>query len=161
WVVLRLADGAQAAPAGAAAERAIALTAAILRTASDLDIAAGLAVPFSRLLIPPRMGRFHLDRLLAELGLLDVDPANADPLSARSPGFPDLVARSGACIVVHAGAVDESFGPRHARHLSARELDRLVQPGTISERLIALLDATPPALPRRRWRRRAAPGDAA
>jgi uncharacterized protein (DUF58 family) len=128
-------------------ERAIALAAAILRNAADQDIAVGLAVPSGRLLHPPRLGRFHLDRLLTELALLDL-PAmrRSDPAA-----FPDPVARSGACVIVHAADVDRSLGPRHAHHLRAADLHRLVEDSAHNRALIGLIDAAPLPRARRRW----------
>ena len=128
-------------------ERAIALAAAILRNAADQDIAVGLSVPPARLLHPPRLGRFHLDRLLAELALLDLAAARR----SGSVGFPDPVARSGACLVVHTGEIDRSFGPRHARHLRAADLDRMIEESAQSRRLTGLIDSAPMPSARRRW----------
>jgi hypothetical protein len=158
WVVLN-ADRRgepELAPGGAAEaarlsgdaldERSIALAAALLRNAADNDMAVGLAVPMARLLHPPRMGKFHLDRLLTELALLELGALRA----AGPIGFPDPVARSGACVVVHTGEIDRSFGPRHAAHLRAGDLDRLVEAGAHTATLLELIDATLSPRPRRR-----------
>lgn len=152
WVVIRAGRSDEPPPstpstparsAAALDERAIALAAAILRNAFDLDVAVGLAIPCARVLQPPRLGRMHLDRLLTELALVDLSaPAE------EAAGFPEVAARSGACVVVHARAIDPGYGPRHAAHLAADALERLIVTSAATERLVALLDAATPAATR-------------
>jgi uncharacterized protein (DUF58 family) len=136
WVVLRVSPGG----APALTERAIAMTAAILRTAADQDVAVGLAIPAARSIHPPRLGRFHLDRLLSELALLGTG-------ASLQEGFPEPAARAGACVIVHDGEIDRSFGPRHAHHLRGADLDSLAEPGEATRRLLGLLDAAPAPKP--------------
>lgn len=143
WVVLR----ASAGDSAVTVERSIALAAAVLRDAADQDVAVGLAVPALGTLHAPRMGRAHLERLLTELALLD----QRELASSNQSGFPDPIARSGACVVVHAGGIDRSYGPRHAKHLEGDGLAGLVQPSVATERLLAMIDAAGAAPARRRF----------
>jgi len=136
WVVLDLAAGAGLSPAATTTsqERAIALASAVLRDASQAGIAIGLAIPATRVLLTLRAGRWHLERLQAQLAMLDVDPEEGP-----APGVPASAARSGACVVIHAGPTNEAVGPPNARHLSAAAADQYVEASTPAAALLALL----------------------
>jgi uncharacterized protein (DUF58 family) len=147
WVVLAAPDGAD----GADVEMGVALAASILAHAERAGVAVGLAVPRAGILHPPRQSRWHLDRMLGDLALADLGAGGSS-----SGVFPDAAARSGACVVVHAGAVDQSQGPRHARHLSVLEADRLVDDSPETRRVLAIMRGSRggPASRRARWRGR-------
>lgn len=144
WLVLRLLpDGPGAQRLN---ERAIALGASILRGAEESGVAVGLAVPESAersgsapdwRLSRPRPGRGHVERLLTELAL--IEPGS---LRVGDP-FPDPAARGGACVIVHAGASDRTFGPRHALHLGAAQAEQYFRNESEAARILAIFD--PPA----------------
>jgi uncharacterized protein (DUF58 family) len=122
WLVL--AFPAEGAPARQEYlnEAAIALGASILSHADKAGVAVGLAVPCAGVLHPPRLNRWHLDRMLGDLALLEPvhGHTTADP-------FPEAAARSGACVIVHAGPVDGALGPSHAVHFNAAQAAQLLQ----------------------------------
>lgn len=134
WVVIRLGrPGDEAAD-----ERAIALAASLLAAGERETVAVGLAVPLVRLAATPRQDRRHLDRLQTALARLDLEAVEG----ARSRGderFPEQAARSGACVVVHAGTALSSFGGRGARHVSGEELAELVAEDEETQRALAML----------------------
>ena len=124
WVALRL--DAPPGPAGnrtVAGERAIALAAAVLRHATSEGLAIGLAVASPRIVVPPAAGQRHLDRLLNELALidLDVEPETPAPLPAQ-------VGRASVVVVVSAGEAATASAPRTALHLTALELESYIAP---------------------------------
>lgn len=142
WIVLDLdTPGGDPGATWVARERAVALASAVLRDAAQAGIAVGLAVPATRVLVPLRDGRWHLDRLLSQLAMLDVDDL---PPGAPSPPLPASTARSGACIVVHAGRID-GVGPPHARHLAAGAADQYLQSSESAAALLTRFTAPPPA----------------
>ncbi len=135
WVVLRLGHG----DAAEFDERAIALAASLLRHADLAGMAVGLAVPRAALSLPPRADRRRLEATLGALARLDTPAARAAEPVER---FPEPASRSGRgalCIVVHAGATDRSFGPRHARHLDAARLPQWVENSEEGRRALALV----------------------
>jgi uncharacterized protein (DUF58 family) len=158
WVVLSF--PLQSAPAGVASlkplvlqERAIALTASILRAASESGMAVGLAVPAAKLLHPPREGRSHLDRLLTDLAMLE-----SDQLPAPSARVPGTVSRGGACVVIHAGNADPAIGPAGAHHIAAAQAPQYLAPeDDAASALLALVDSIGADAPRRRRFRRTRP----
>jgi hypothetical protein len=114
----------------------VALAASILAHADRAGVAVGLAVPRVGILHAPRQSRWHLDRMLGDLAIADLGAAGGDGSGAV---FPDAAARSGACVVVHAGPVDASQGPRHARHLSVAEAGMLFDDSPENRRVLALM----------------------
>jgi uncharacterized protein (DUF58 family) len=167
WVMLHLAAGPsqRAAPAlsanghplsqAALDERAIALTAMLLRTASESEMAVGLAIPAARILHPPREGRAHLHRLLTDLALLEPAAARAGHTSKTIPA---VIARGGACVIVHAAASDPSVGPPSAHHLAAASADQyLAMEHNGAAAILAILDSAGQPQISRAQRRRAAP----
>ncbi len=135
WVVLRF--GTPSRTDEDRVERAIALGASLLRHADEAGVGAGLCVPRAAVAIPPRVERRHLDRMLRVLARLDPSAPRPDP-----ERFPESAARSGrgaVCVIVHAGAIDRSFGPRHARHLEAARLHEWVEDTDEGRALVAIL----------------------
>jgi len=119
WVVLRLRpDGEEEMD-----ERGISVSASLATMAMRQGNAVGLSVPVAGILISPRSGARHLDRMLNELGRLDVEAARR---SGQPDRFPAAAAHEGGCVVVHAGALDPSWGSRRARHVSVRAMDTLL-----------------------------------
>lgn len=137
WVLVNFAsDGAPAGRVQALEERSIALAASILRSATDDEMAVGLAIPCARILHPPREGRAHLDRLLTELALLE--PA---AWRGSAAAVPQALLRGGPCIVVHAGAIDRNFGPPGAQHVGAAQAESLLESDDASVgAVLAMLD---------------------
>jgi uncharacterized protein (DUF58 family) len=121
WVVLRL-DGTGDEPVRLG-ERAIALAAAVLRHAAADGVAIGLAVTAPRIVVPPASGPRHLDRLLNELGLIDL---SAVPRGVAEAPLPAPIARGSAIVVVHAGRLARSGTPPSAAHLVASELESYI-----------------------------------
>jgi hypothetical protein len=64
-------------------------------------------------------------------------------MNDSAQGFPDQVAHSGACAIVHTGPIDPLFGPRHARHLTAESLDSLLEDSAANRQLLAYLRPAP------------------
>jgi len=114
WLILRTDD--RASPT--LNERAICLAASLIQRAADDGISIGMSVPASGFLVPPDTNRWHVERLLNEL-------AGSTPAASGPATFPATAARSGACIVVWAGAADPSWGPQGARHIAASDAERL------------------------------------
>lgn len=118
WIVLRLRIDPQ--HSDALDEQAIRLAAAVARKARDSDLAVGLSVPLARLHITPRAQPGHVDRILHELGLLEL--GEPGPRGLSEP-FPRLSGGAGAgraghghpgrdlCVCVHAGDIDAAFSP--------------------------------------------------
>lgn len=108
-------------------EDAITLVASLLVDAMARGMDAGLAVPEQRLLLAPSAGSRHRATLLHALASIDpnraaedqTDPEEIDAIVAR-------LAPQAARVVVHAGPVDPTVGPRDARHLSSADLQRLL-----------------------------------
>lgn len=137
WIVLRLRiDTERADPLD---ERAIGIAAAVIRRAradlsggtaargngvGDRSLAIGLAVPVVGLLVPPNIHPGHADRLLRELGLIELGPPDARGLREA---FPHISSSRdvGRCICIHAGVIDPSFAPadsaRRPTHLSSAD----------------------------------------
>lgn len=98
-------------------ERAIALAASLVGWAHDQGLSCGLSVAQAGVLRPIQSGRWHTDRLLNELALLDTD---AIAEGGRDGPVPSR--RDGVCVVVWAGAIERGRAPAHARHLGAADL---------------------------------------
>jgi len=124
WIVLRLRI-AGTEQTDALDERAISLAAAAIRKAQSLALAVGLAVPVARLLIPPNPHPGHADRLIRELGLLELGPLDARGLREPFPHIPSA-REAGQCVCIHAGPVNTAFAPTdragRATHLSAESV---------------------------------------
>lgn len=118
WLVLRLEGAGEEMQ-----ERAISLVASLLSLAARQGNSVGLAVPGAGIVISPRNEPRHVERLLNELGCLDLAALN---VSQRVERFPAAASHGGGCIVVHAGSLDPTWGSRRARHLSARSLESLL-----------------------------------
>ncbi len=121
WVALRL-DGAggEGSPRAGLCERAIAIAAAVARHGIAEGVAVGLAISSPRVIVPPGTGPRHLDRVLNELGLLDLTTV---PRGAAAAPLPAPIARGSAVVVVHAGQLDRAGVPHSAIHLVASELE--------------------------------------
>lgn len=120
WVVLNL-----NAPAGESAsneddpiERAVVLCASLIDAAISSGVEAGFAAPDAGVIIPPSSAPRQRPAIMTALARLD--PSAKDHPRSLAP-----VAHRSACIVVHAGGIDPSFGPSGARHLDASDLQRL------------------------------------
>ncbi|MFN7021347.1 MAG: DUF58 domain-containing protein [Phycisphaerales bacterium] len=117
WLVLRL--RISSTDTDLRDEQAISVAAALIEHARARSIALGLAIPLTGLSVPPRSDPAHMDRLMRELGQLDLGAV--DQRGAVLP-FP-LAAASHrhACLCIHAGAVDPSYGPGdRSRHIGAQ-----------------------------------------
>jgi uncharacterized protein (DUF58 family) len=139
WVIVRFGVAASRGQA-AQDERAIALAAAVLRESAAAGVAVGLVIPIAGVVHPPRSGQvggWHMEQLLGNLSVLDLPALRA---SAEVERLPETIARTGACAVVHAGEVEESFGPRNAKHLNAAEARKYFAPGAELERILDLFD---------------------
>ncbi len=137
WIVIRF-EEARGENAGAMDERAIALAASVAREAAGQGIAVGMAVPGAGVYLPPRVGRVHLVRLLGDLAILDADKARAGAAGAQR--LSETAARSGACVVVHAGEVDEGYGPRGSTHWSAGAAPSYFAPGSETDEVLSLIE---------------------
>lgn len=136
WVVIRF--GAAGIADRRLSERAIALAASLLRAADAQGVAVGLAVPASSVVIPPRIERRQLDRVLSVLCRVTAPPEGA------AEGFPEAAARASqgaVCVAVHAGDVDRSAAPPHARHFSAADPASWLEDSADARRILAGLDA--------------------
>lgn len=107
WVVLRL--RLDPTDANALDERAISIAAGLIARARARSLAIGLSVPLTGLNIPPRADLAHSTRLMRELGLIDLGPADA---RGRGAPFPLAAATHNAsCLAIHAGPADSTYGP--------------------------------------------------
>lgn len=120
WVVLRLPIQGEGDEMD---ERAISVAASLVTMAMRQGNAVGLSIPLAGVLISPRSGARHLDRMLNELGRLDVESLRE---SAHPDRFPAAAAHIGGCLIVHAGALDPSWGSRRARHVSVKAMGSLL-----------------------------------
>ena len=120
WVVLRLPMERESEEID---ERAICVAASLLTLGSRLGNAVGLSVPLAGVLQAPRADGRSMERMLNELGRLDLDVVRAAP---RADRFPAAASHAGGCIVVHAGALDPTWGSRRARHVSVRAMESLI-----------------------------------
>ncbi len=108
-------------------ERAISLAASIIIAADHLGYEVGLSVlGIDTRPIPVRRTPRHRDRMLAELARIDLDL----PRSGRVR-LPAVEREGAALVVVHPGRVDPELVPGGALHYTARQLERLVEPGSI------------------------------
>lgn len=117
WVVLDLAaSGAGEGEADAArerVERAIGVAGQCVRELTGAGVACGLAVPGADIQIVPRAAANQVLTMLDALAALDAGG------SVRPAPFPARALRSGAAVIVHAGAVNPGFGPANAVRVSA------------------------------------------
>ena len=123
WVVLLLQRADATVAAGALRERAIALAAALVRSASASGMAIGLVAP--GVARPPRTGHRHVDLLVCDLAVSE----GAEPVDVSA-----VAGRSGACVVVSAGAPAPGIIAHRSRTLQAESIASLVvrelaQPG--------------------------------
>ncbi len=126
WVVLDLGavggmvggTGFDAAAVREQVERAIGVAGQCIRDISAAGTPCGLALAAVSLHIPPRTAANQSLVLLDALAALDVERA----LAVGRPAFPAGVLRSGAPVIVHAGASDRGFGPATALRISAMEV---------------------------------------
>lgn len=127
-IVLSMPDQAGAAPGAIdePLEDAITLVASLLVDALSRGMDAGLAVPEQGLLIAPAAGSRHRAALLSALASIDAERrAGAADDTEELEALVARLAPQAARVVVHAGPVDPTVGPRDARHLSASDLHRL------------------------------------
>ncbi len=107
WLVLRL--RVATAQADALDERVLSIAAAMIVNAKARSVALGLAVPLTDLNVPPRSDAAHFDRLMRELGRLEL---GASDLRGSAAPFPLAAANHhSSCICIHAGPVHQTFGP--------------------------------------------------
>ncbi len=118
WVALRLSGRSADAPRD---EQAICIAASLIRRAAREGVGVGLAAPGAGISRPPRTGRWHAMRLLADLARLTPATVESAPLRLGP-----LVGAS--IIAVHAGAVDRAWAPANARHMHADEVRSIVTP---------------------------------
>ncbi|MHC4809700.1 MAG: DUF58 domain-containing protein [Planctomycetota bacterium] len=108
-------------------ERAISLAASIVVAADHLGYEVGLSVlGIDSRPIPVRRTPRHRDRMLAELARIDLDL----PRSGRVR-LPAVEREGAALVVVHPARVDPDIVPGGALHYTARQLERLVEPGAL------------------------------
>lgn len=137
WIVIRFGQSARMSTRSLD-ERAIALAASVAREAAVQGVAVGVAIPGAGVYHTPRIGRVHIDRLLGDLAVLDADKARAAAPSAQQ--LPETAARSGACVVIHAGDADEGYGPRGSAHWTSAEASTYFAPGDRTDEILALFD---------------------
>ena len=99
----------------AALEWAIALAAAVVRTAAAEGMAVGLVAP--GVVRPPRIGHRHVDLLICDLAVAD----GTGEVDAWA-----VAARTGGCVVVSGGGAPPPSIARRARTLQAMALESLV-----------------------------------
>lgn len=121
WVVLQIPIPVESEEA----ERAITLAASLAREALASGMPTGLAVPQFGVGVRPAQSARQEDQILESLGRLDV---RAERPAHEYRAWNGLSPRD-SVVVVHAGAVDPSFGPPGAMHLGEADLERLM-PGT-------------------------------
>jgi uncharacterized protein (DUF58 family) len=119
WIVLRLARQGEEE----LEERAISVTASLVSMAIRQGNAVGLSIPRAGVVMSPRSGARHTERMLNELGRLDLEAIRQ---AGRPDRMPASAAHSGGCLVVHAGALDPTWGSRRARHISVRSMQSLL-----------------------------------
>ncbi len=138
-------------------ERAISLAASIIVAADHLGYEVGLSVlGIEMRSIPVRRTPRHRDRMLAELARIDLDL----PRSGRVR-LPAVEREGAALVVIHPARVEPELVPGGALHYTARQLERLVEPGSIEPGSIEAgsIDAGPlGAGPPRTGSRRSATG---
>ena len=100
-------------------EQAICIAASLIRRAAREGVGVGLAVPGAGISRPPRTGRWHAMRLLADLARLN--PATVSPAPLR---LGPLIGAS--VIAVHAESIVRSWAPPDARHMHADEVRSIV-----------------------------------
>lgn len=115
WIVLRL---RLVAGSNEADERAISMAATLIRRAGERAVSVGLAIPLADVHQPPRADAAHIERLLRELGQIELGAADA---RGHSLPFPLAAAtHRNSCICIHAGPSDPSHGPPdRVVHISA------------------------------------------
>lgn len=118
WVAVRLAGDGRTRMRD---EWAICIAASLIRRALREGVGVGLAVPAAGVVRPPRTGRWHAMRLLADLARLDVSETLSDDPPLR---LGSIV--SASVIAVHAGGVDRSWGPPATRHIPAESVTSIV-----------------------------------
>ncbi|MBX3402186.1 MAG: DUF58 domain-containing protein [Phycisphaeraceae bacterium] len=118
WVVLRLNPESAGAEDN---ERAISLATGLVEDAAEQGLSIGLAAPRAGVLLRPLTGQAAVLACARELGMLHLPALRA---SADDGRFPAAAAAPGALVVVvHAGAVDRTFGPGAGGplHISSEE----------------------------------------
>lgn len=104
-------------------ERAISLAASFVHLADLAGYEVGLTVPGGTLpAVPVRGSRRHRSRIMAGLASIDLD---AERLPPDRRAIPD--AERAALVVIHPDRIDPSLGRYDAWHLSARQMDSLVE----------------------------------
>jgi uncharacterized protein (DUF58 family) len=114
-------------------ERAISLAASLIVAADHLGYEVGLSIlGLDRPGIPVRRTARHRDRLLAELARIDLDV----PRSGRIR-LPAVEREGAALVVVHPARVEPDIVPGNALHYTARQAERLVEPGALTDAAVA------------------------
>lgn len=134
WILLNFNSSSEPTsdPDADPTEQAIILAASLADAALSAGVEVGLAVPEACVLTHPGAAPRQRPAIMTALATLD---ARAKP--AGTPLERSSIERSirrAACIVVHSGSVDPSFGPAGARHLVSSDLARLVVRGALSHR---------------------------
>ncbi len=127
WIVLNLnapeaASGAK--PEDDPTEQAAALAASLVDAAIAAGVEVGFAAPDSGVTIAP--GSAPRQRPAIMSALAQVEPPARSAAPPDHSRFFSSLARRSACIVVHAGGIDPSFGPSGAKHLASSDLARLI-----------------------------------
>jgi uncharacterized protein (DUF58 family) len=115
WIILRRSSSFDAD----AIESAVSLAASLVASSVQQGFAVGLVTDDGALTHPPRTGRLHIRRLMRDLAVWN--PATSSPASL----LPESAIRSGACVVVHIGAMEHAHTPPHAVHFTGADLPRL------------------------------------
>lgn len=105
-------------------EAAISLAASIILAADQEGFEVGLSIlglPGASL--PVRQTGRHRDRLLSELARIDLDLPRTGQVE-----LPSMEREAAGLVVVHPARIDPGIVPSGARHFSARQFDRLVDP---------------------------------
>lgn len=121
WVILNLnaPRATEPPPPDDPTEQAIVLATSLIDAALIAGVEVGFAAPDAGVVVAPAAAPRQRPALMSALATIE---------AARGPGVPPgntAVAHRAACIVVHAGGVDPSFGPSGAKHLSFSDLGRL------------------------------------
>lgn len=100
-------------------EQAIVLATSLIDAALIAGVEVGFAAPDAGVVVTPAAAPRQRPALMSALAT--IEPASA----SRGHAANASIAHRAACIVVHAGGIDPSFGPSGAKHLASSDLARL------------------------------------
>lgn len=125
-VILNLDDGGAGPASEEDVEQAITLAASLIADTIAQGLDVGLAAPSHDVLLPLGSGARRRFAALSALASIDSSTRRSTPVSSDelTRTLARLAPRA-ARVVVHAGAVDPTFGPPDAAHLSSHDLTSL------------------------------------